>query len=184
MLQPMRRPLLNRSRLQVRLVAAEAPVPEPGRPVWGTIPIMIDDLPRLFAAREAEAAANADATTTSDAAPEAAPPVATDASPTEFGSTIAMGTQDVLDALAKVSAASAGSAPSASSTPAEPAASRAALPPSVAGETAGLLRDLAPAAKSAAPPAPAQKTGPPVVAIALGAIVLVVVAVVLFMFVL
>jgi hypothetical protein len=163
--------------------SSDAPVPEPGRPVWGTIPIMIDDIPRLFAAREAEAA-EAAAAATSDATPEAAPPVATDAPPAEFGSTIAMGTQDVLDALAKVSAASASSAPPASGTPAEPAASRAPLPPAVAGETAGLLRDLAPATKSATPPAPAQKTGPPVVAIALGAIVLVVVAVVLFTFVL
>ena len=168
--------------------ATEAPVPEPGRPVWGTIPIMIDDIPRLFAAREAEAAGEANGATTPDESPEAAleaaPPVAADGLPTEFTATIAMGTQDVLNALAKATAASAGNTPSAASAPAEAAASRAPLPPRVEGETAGLLRDLAPAAKAATPPAVAQKTGPPVVAIALGVIVLSIVAVVLYLFVL
>jgi hypothetical protein len=164
--------------------ATEAPVPEPGRPVWGTIPIMIDDIPRLFAAREAEAAGEASEATTPDESPEAAPPVAADALPTEFTATIAMGTQDVLNALAKATAASAGNTPPAASAPAEAAASRAPLPPRVEGETAGLLRDLAPAAKAATPPAAAQKTGPPVVAIALGVIVLGIVAVVLYLFVL
>ena len=164
--------------------ATEAPVPEPGRPVWGTIPIMIDDIPRLFAAREAEAAGEASEATTPDESPEAAPPVAADALPTEFTATIAMGTQDVLNALAKATAASAGNTPPAASAPAEAAASRAPLPPRVEGETAGLLRDLAPAAKAATTPAAAQKTGPPVVAIALGVIVLGIVAVVLYLFVL
>lgn len=167
--------------------AAEAPVPEPGRPVWGTIPIMIDDIPRLFQAKEGEAA---------PAEPEAsAPPVAGSESLAGFGSTMVMGTQDVQDALAKATAGSAAAgaaapaaAPAAvvvSQQAAAPAVTRAPLPPRVEGETAGLLRDLAPATKpAAAPPAAQQKSAPPVVAIVGGAIVLGIIVLVLFLFVL
>jgi hypothetical protein len=167
---------------------AEAPVPEPGRPVWGTIPIMIDDIPRLLQSKEGEAA---------PAEPEAsAPPVAAAAAPVaEFGSTMVMGTQDVQDALAKASAgstaagvAAAAAAPAAGAVPQQPAApavTRAPLPPTVEGETAGLLRDLAPSTKpAAAPPAAPQQSGPPIVAIVGGAIVLGIIVLVLYMFVL